>query len=40
MVGIGKTTLYRLIGEGKVDTVTIGRRRLVKVDSLRALVAA
>lgn len=40
MSGLGKTKLYELIGDGKIDTVTVGRRRLVKVDSLRALLEA
>ena len=37
-LGIGHTTLYKLIGEGKLSTVKIGRRTLVKTDSIRALV--
>jgi excisionase family DNA binding protein len=32
--GIGRTKLYELIGAGKVQTVIIGRRRLVVVESL------
>lgn len=38
--GLGKTKLYALIGEGKIKTVKIGTRTLVRVDSLRDLVAA
>ena len=37
-LGIGKTKLYELIGQGKLKTVKIGRRTLVKTDSIRALV--
>lgn len=37
-LGIGHTTIYRLINEGKLATVKIGRRTLVKTDSIRALV--
>lgn len=37
-LGIGRTHLYRLIGEGKVETVLLGRRRLVKAASLRNLI--
>ncbi|WP_029623600.1 helix-turn-helix domain-containing protein [Sphingomonas sp. PAMC 26617] len=37
-LGIGHTTIYRLFNEGKLDTVKIGRRTLVKIDSIRALV--
>jgi excisionase family DNA binding protein len=40
MSGLGRTTLYSLIGQNKIDTVTVGRRRLVKVDSLKALLEA
>jgi hypothetical protein len=36
--GLGRTKLYGLIGEGHLDTTTIGRRRLVLVRSLRTLV--
>jgi excisionase family DNA binding protein len=37
-IGIGKTKLYELIGSGQLRTTTIGRRRLVLVDSLLQLV--
>lgn len=40
VLGVGHTTLYRLIGEGKLATMKIGRRTLVKTDSIRALVEA
>lgn len=36
--GLGRTKLYELIGEGHLDTTTIGRRRLVLVGSLRTLL--
>lgn len=36
--GLGATKIYELIKEGKLETVSIGRRRLVKVASIRALV--
>ena len=37
-LGIGHTKLYELIGEGRLSTIKIGRRTLVKVDSIRQLV--
>ena len=37
-VGLGRTKLYDLIGGGEIDTVTIGRRRLVRVASLLKLL--
>jgi len=39
-LGIGRSKLYELIGEGHLETVTIGRRRLVRVESIRALAEA
>lgn len=40
MIGLGKTTIYELIGEGKLQTRKIGNRRLILVSSLRELAAA
>jgi excisionase family DNA binding protein len=37
-MGLGRTKLYELIGAGCLDTTTIGRRRLISVHSLRALL--
>lgn len=36
-LGIGTTKLYELIKQGKLDTMTIGRRRLIKVASIKRL---
>jgi excisionase family DNA binding protein len=36
--GLGRSNLYKLIGEGQLDTTRIGRRRLVLVSSLLRLV--
>lgn len=33
-VGLGKTKFYELMGAGAVETITVGRRRLVCVPSL------
>ena len=38
VTGLGRTKLYELIGDGKVSTTTIGRRRLVLVQSLLSLI--
>ncbi|MBA3525898.1 MAG: helix-turn-helix domain-containing protein [Sphingomonas sp.] len=40
MTGLGKTTLYDLMARGEIESTTVGRRRLVKVESLRKLVEA
>ena len=39
LTGLGRTSIYELVNEGRVRTTRIGTRRLVHVDSLRALVA-
>lgn len=36
--GLGTTKIYELINQGKLKTVKVGRRTLVKTDSIRALV--
>ncbi|WP_430649005.1 helix-turn-helix domain-containing protein [Bradyrhizobium zhanjiangense] len=38
VTGLGRTKLYELIGAGQLDTTTVGRRRLVVVKSLQALL--
>ncbi|WP_081988026.1 helix-turn-helix domain-containing protein [Sphingomonas sp. 37zxx] len=37
-LGVGRTHLYRLINDGKIETIQLGRRRLVKAASLRKLI--
>lgn len=34
--GLGKTKIYELISDGVIRTKSVGRRRLVMVESLRA----
>lgn len=36
-LSIGRSKIYDLINTGHLATVTIGRRRLVRVDSVQAL---
>ena len=36
-LGIGRTTAYRLMDDGKLEKVKIGRRTLIKVASIKAL---
>lgn len=38
VTGLGHTKVYELINQGKLQTVKIGRRTLVKTASIRALV--
>lgn len=37
-VGVGRTTVWRLIRRGDLDTIKIGDRRLVTTDSIQRLV--
>jgi excisionase family DNA binding protein len=37
-LSIGRTTIYKLIREGRLEIVKIGRRTLVKANSIRKLV--
>ncbi len=38
MLGIGRSKTYELIEEGRLETVYIGARRLVKADSIKSIV--
>ena len=37
--GLGRTTIYRLIADGELKALKIGRRRLIDYNSLRSLIA-
>ncbi|WP_273491600.1 helix-turn-helix domain-containing protein [Gordonia otitidis] len=36
--GIGRSTVYKLVNEGKLTKVNIGRRGFITADSIRAYV--
>jgi excisionase family DNA binding protein len=38
ITGLGHSTIYKLIGEGKLTTVKVGTRTLVTFPSVKALV--
>jgi excisionase family DNA binding protein len=38
LIGIGKTTFYRIAGQNKLTLLKIGRRTLVTMDSIEALI--
>lgn len=40
LTGLGKTTLYSLMAEGKITSTRVGTKRLIHVDSLRRLLEA
>lgn len=39
MLGVGRTTAWKLVSDGTLESVHIGRRRLVRASSLRLLIA-
>jgi excisionase family DNA binding protein len=39
-LGLGRTTIYAMIADGRLEAIKLGRRRLVAVESIRRLVAA
>jgi excisionase family DNA binding protein len=38
MLGIGRTKVYNLLANGELDSIRIGTRRLIKLDSIKALI--
>jgi hypothetical protein len=38
MIGIGRTKLYELIGNGEVETIKVGKATLVTIASLNAMI--
>lgn len=38
VIGIGKSTIYKLMAEGKLETLRIGGRRLVRREAIQALL--
>ena len=38
LLGLGRSTIYRLIGEGQLETVKIGNRTLIKAASIQTLI--
>ena len=39
MLGIGRTRFYELVAAGEIQTIKLGRRRLVQVASLQRLAS-
>ena len=37
-IGVGRSTIYELLNAGRIQSVHIGKRRLVLADSLKALL--
>lgn len=38
LLGIGRTSIYSLLNSGDLESIQIGTRRLVKVDSIKAFI--
>lgn len=38
-LGMGRTSIYAMIGDGRLEAFKLGRRKLVRVESIRRLVA-
>ena len=38
MLGIGRSKLYELIGDGELETIKLGTATLIIVDSIHALI--
>ncbi|QJB69871.1 helix-turn-helix domain-containing protein [Parasphingorhabdus halotolerans] len=39
ILSLGRTTVYRLIADEQLETVKIGRRRLVRMESIKNLIS-
>lgn len=39
-LSLGRTSIYSLIREGRLETVKLGRRTLIKVESIHRLLEA
>jgi excisionase family DNA binding protein len=39
-LGLGRTSIYAMIADGRLEAFELGRRRLVTVESIRKLVSA
>lgn len=37
-LSLGRTSIYALIDQGRLETVKLGRRNLIKVSSISALI--
>jgi len=37
-LGLGRTTIYALIADGRLETIKLGRRHLIKTASIRQLI--
>jgi len=40
VLSLGRTSIYAMIADGRLDAFKLGRRTLIKAESIRRLVAA
>jgi hypothetical protein len=38
LAGIGRSRVYELLGAGEIESITLGKRRLIIIDSYRRLI--
>ena len=38
LIGLSRSTIYKMIGDGQLETIKIGRRTLIRTASIRSLV--
>lgn len=38
IIGVGRTSIYSMIRDGRIETLKIGRRTVVKTSSLRRII--
>jgi len=39
VLGLGRTSIYAMIADGRLEAFKVGRRKLVRVESIKRLVA-
>ena len=39
-LGLGRTSIYAMIADGRLESFKLGRRTLIRAESIRRLVAA
>ena len=39
-LGLGRTSIYAMIADGRLEAFKLGRRRLVKTESIHRLIAS